>query len=91
MEELDNHIEDSDAVFSKTIKAGKRTYYIDVKQTKNKEHYLTITERKKKFNKNSGNFELEKHRIFLYQEDFESFINAINDSIDFIVENQHTE
>ena len=74
-------------LFSTSVKAGKRTYFFDVKLTRNKDYFLTISERKKKFNKNSGRFEVEKHRIFLYQEDFEDFINALNNTLDYI--NQH--
>lgn len=74
-------------LFSTSVKAGKRTYFFDVKLTRNKDYFLTISERKKKFNKNTGRFEVEKHRIFLYQEDFEDFINALNNTLDYI--NQH--
>lgn len=85
MEEFDNYgVEDNNSVFSKSIKAGKRTYFIDVKQTKNEDFYLTITERKKRFDKNSGKIEIDKHRIFLYQEDFEKFIDGLNDAINYI-------
>jgi hypothetical protein len=84
MEEFENFNEDIDSVFSRTIKAGKRTYFIDVKQTKKNDFYLTITERKKKFNKDTGKFEIDKHRIFLYQEDFDKFIDGLNDAMNYI-------
>ena len=78
-----------DNIFTKSVKAGKRTYYLDVKETKNGERYLTITERKRRYN-NDGSYKVEKHKIFLYQEDFDDFADALDDSIDFIqTGNQH--
>ena len=56
-----------DDVFSKAVKAGKRTYFFDVKETKHGEKYLTITESKRKFNGDDGSFTYEKHKIFLYK------------------------
>ncbi len=72
---------------SKVIRAGKRTYFFDVKQTRGNEMYLIITESKKKF-ENDGNFTFEKHKIFLYQEDFENFSEAMMEMFDFIKVNQ---
>lgn len=74
-------------VFSKSLRAGKRTYFFDVKSTKNDEYYLTITESKKRFD-DSGKSFFEKHKIFLYQEDIDSFMENFNDVISFIKENQ---
>lgn len=74
-------------IFSRTIRAGKRTYFFDVKCTRNNEYYLTITESKKKFIAD-GNFKYEKHKLFLYPEDFEKFTDTFHDVIDFIRENQ---
>jgi hypothetical protein len=68
---------------SKAIRAGKRTYFLDVKATKRNDYYLTITESKKRFNKD-GKFFYEKHKIFLYKEDFEKFVEGLNEMIDFI-------
>lgn len=73
-----------DEVFSQAVKAGKRTYFFDVKETKAGEKYLTITESKRKFNENNGQFSYEKHKIFLYKEDHQKFIDALKISIDFI-------
>jgi hypothetical protein len=77
-------------IFSKTIRAGKRTYFFDVKCTRNNEYYLTITESKKKF-ADDGSFRYEKHKLFLYPEDFEKFTDVFTEVIDFINENQPAE
>lgn len=74
-------------IHSKTIRAGKRTYFFDVKSTRNNEYYLTITESKKKYNEN-GKFHYEKHKVFLYPEDFQKFTDALNEVVEFIDENQ---
>ena len=76
--------QDKNEVLSRAVKAGKRTYFFDVKRSRNEEMYLTITESKRKFNEDSGNFFYEKHKIFLYKEDFEKFKNALSGVIDFI-------
>lgn len=77
---------DTDTVFSKVVKAGKRTYFFDVKTTRQNEHYITITESKKIF-EDSGNAHFEKHKIFLYKEDFEKFMDSFEDALQFIKEN----
>jgi len=74
-------------IFSKTIRAGKRTYFFDVKSTRNNEYYLTITESKKKF-ADDGNYRYEKHKLFLYPEDFEKFSETFEEIISYIKENQ---
>ena len=76
--------QDKNEVLSRAIKAGKRTYFFDVKKSRNEELYLTITESKRKFNADNGNFYYEKHKIFLYKEDFDKFKNALSGVIDFI-------
>lgn len=73
-------------LFSKAVKAGKRTYFFDVKSTRGNDYYLTITESKKRFG-DDGKFTYEKHKIFLYKEDFEKFMEGLNESIDIIKEN----
>lgn len=73
-----------DEVFSKAVKAGKRTYFFDVKETKAGDKYLTITESKRKFNNEDGSFTYEKHKIFLYKEDHEKFLKALQGVMDFI-------
>ena len=74
-------------IYSKVVRAGKRTYFFDVKTTRSDEYYLTITESKKRFGEN-GKFHYEKHKIFLYKEDFEKFIENLQDIVDYIHENQ---
>lgn len=69
-------------IFSKRVKAGKRTYFFDVKSTRSEDYYLTITESKRK-PKGDG-FTYEKHKIFLYKEDFSKFVKALNESVDHI-------
>ena len=74
-------------IFSKSIKAGKRTYFFDVKATRKNDYFLTITESKKRFNED-GTFQFEKHKIFLYKEDFEKFTEGLNEVLDYIKANQ---
>lgn len=69
-------------VFSKRVKAGKRTYFFDVKETRGSDFYLTITESKKRVNGDS--FSYEKHKIFLYKEDFNKFVEALNEAVDHV-------
>lgn len=71
-------------ILSRAVRAGKRTYFFDVKATKNDEKYLTITESKRKFNADNGNFFYEKHKLFLYKEDFTKFQNALGAVLEFI-------
>lgn len=72
-----------DDIFSKAVRAGKRTYFFDVKSTRGNDLYLTITESKKRFH-DDGNHSFEKHKIFLYKEDFEKFSNGLLEAIDKI-------
>ncbi|MCF8302100.1 MAG: PUR family DNA/RNA-binding protein [Bacteroidales bacterium] len=71
-------------IFSQAIRAGKRTYFFDVKETRAGEYYLTITESKRRFNKEQEKFYFEKHKLFLYKEDFEKFSNGLKSAVDFI-------
>jgi len=73
---------EQEEIFSKKIRAGKRTYFFDVKTTRANDYYLTITESKRKY-KEDG-FTYEKHKIFLYKEDFNKFVSALNESVDHI-------
>ena len=72
-----------DDVFSKPVRAGKRTYFFDVKATKGNDYYLTITESKRRVDKD-GRFVYDKHKIFLYKEDFEKFTEGLEEVIKFI-------
>ena len=71
-------------IYSKSVRAGKRTYFFDVKSTRSGDHYLTITESKKKFDQD-GNFHFEKHKIFLYKEDFEKFKDGLREVVDKVI------
>lgn len=83
-EELEKN--DRGDLFSKSVRAGKRTYFFDVKSTRGNDYYLTITESKKRFG-TDGKFTYEKHKIFLYKEDFEKFIEGLNEAITHIKQN----
>ena len=75
---------EKEEVFSQAVKAGKRTYFFDVKETKQGERYITITESKRKFDNEDGTFSYEKHKIFLYKEDYSKFQNALEGVIRFV-------
>ncbi len=83
MEEFENQ-DKKEEIFSRAVRAGKRTYFFDVKATKSDEYYLTITESKRRFSNDQGKFFYEKHKIFLYKEDFVKFSNGLSDVIEFI-------
>jgi hypothetical protein len=71
-------------IYSEKVKAGKRTYFFDVKSTRSNDYYLTITESKKRFR--DDGFTYEKHKIFLYKEDFTKFVTALNNAVSQIKE-----
>ena len=71
-------------IFSKAVRAGKRTYFFDVKATRRNDYYLTITESKKRFGRDGKCF-YEKHKVFLYKEDFEKFTEGLKESLEFII------
>ncbi|MBN7815773.1 DUF3276 family protein [Algoriphagus pacificus] len=73
---------DREEIFSKKVKAGKRTYFFDIKSTRANDYYLTITESKRRVNGDS--FSYEKHKIFLYKEDFFKFVEALNETVDHV-------
>jgi hypothetical protein len=82
--------------YSESVRAGKRTYFFDVKSTKSNDFYITVTESKRRWNNEDGRFYYEKHKLFLYKEDFDKFSKALQSAIDFIkseqevVEKEHT-
>ncbi len=80
----DDQIErgDKEEVFTKVVRAGKRTYFFDVKSTRHEDLYLTITESKKRMGKDGKMF-YEKHKIFLYKEDFEKFTEGLREAVTF--------
>ena len=81
---------DKEIVFSKSIKAGKRIYYLDVKKNRKDELFLAITESKKVMinGDNDPHVSFEKHKIFLYKEDFDKFLDNLKQAIEFINANQ---
>ena len=80
----DNNDNRREEIYSEKVKAGKRTYFFDVKATKSNDYYLTITESKRRFK--DDEFVYEKHKLFLYKEDFHKFVNALNSTVDHIKE-----
>ncbi|TAE35076.1 MAG: DUF3276 family protein [Sphingobacteriales bacterium] len=85
MADYDN--KDREEVFSKKVRAGKRTYFFDVKATRSNDYYVTITESKKRLE--DGVF--IKHKIFLYKEDFEKFTEGLMETLNYVKENQEVE
>ena len=81
----DNGANGRDEIYANAVRAGKRTYFFDIRSTKNNDYYLTITESKKRFN-DDGSVSYQKHKIFLYKEDFEKFSDALGDSFKKIIE-----
>ncbi|MCK9627374.1 MAG: PUR family DNA/RNA-binding protein [Bacteroidales bacterium] len=81
----DTQERNGDDVYSKPVRAGKRTYFFDVKATKNNDYYLTITESKRRLDRD-GRFVYDKHKIFLYKEDFEKFSQGLEEIIQYIRE-----
>jgi len=81
---------DSEIIYSKSVKAGKRIYYLDVKKSRNDDLYVAITESKKKVTGGDEDAQVtfEKHKIFLYKEDFNKFLEGLEEVIDFIKKEQ---
>lgn len=77
---MQDYNNDSREVFSKRVKAGKRTYFFDVKSTRGSDYFITITESKRQFE--DGNY--VKHKIFLYKEDFNKFMDAFTETINHV-------
>ena len=71
-------------IYSKVLRAGRRTYFFDVRETKASDYYLTITE-SKKFSNDDGTFFYKKHKIYLYKEDFSDFKDILSEVMDFII------
>ena len=75
---------EKDIIYSKMLKAGKRIYYLDVKKNLRDDLFIVITESKRNYSENSSNVTFEKHKIFLYKEDFEKFMDGMEHIINFI-------
>ena len=71
-------------IFSKSLRAGRRTYFFDVRSTRADDYYLTITESKRDFNEDGTPF-YKKHKIYLYKEDFQNFKEHLNEMVDYII------
>jgi hypothetical protein len=78
----ENHENEKVEIYSQRVRAGKRTYFFDVKATRSNDYYLTITESKRRY-KDEG-FVYEKHKIFLYKEDFDKFLEALKETIEHV-------
>lgn len=81
---------EKDEIFSKVLRAGRRTYFFDVRATKADDYYLTITE-SKKFTNADGSFHYKKHKIYLYKEDFDGFAEILNEMTSYIVDEKGQE
>ena len=77
-------------IFSKVVRAGRRTYFFDVRSTKAGDYYLTISE-SKKFTNDDGTFYFKKHKIYLYKEDFENFSNTLGEMTKYIIDEKGEE
>lgn len=82
MEGKENY--EREEIFSKSVRAGRRTYFFDVRSTKAGDYYLTLTE-SKKFTNEDGSFHYKKHKIYLYKEDFTEFSNILNEMTDYVI------
>ena len=80
----------AEEIFSKALRAGRRTYFFDVRETKAGDYYLTITE-SKKFTNEDVTFFYKKHKIYLYKEDFSEFNSSLNETCEFIIKNKGEE
>ncbi|MGB2554643.1 MAG: PUR family DNA/RNA-binding protein [Flavobacteriaceae bacterium] len=81
---------EQEEIFSKVLRAGRRTYFFDVRSTKAGDYYLTITE-SKKFTNEDGSFHYKKHKIYLYKEDFMTFKDHVEEMMSFIIEQKGEE
>ncbi len=87
MSESENKNNNRDVVFSKRIKAGKRVYFFDVKATRANDLYLTITESKRRPGESEDHPIFEKHKLFVYREDFDKFADGFKEALDYIRQN----
>ena len=85
-----NNEKNQEEIFSKVLRAGRRTYFFDVRETKASDYYLTITE-SKKFTNDDGTFYYKKHKIDLYKEDFIDFKSILGEMVDFIIKERGEE
>lgn len=86
----DQYAMEQEDIFSKVMRAGRRTYFFDVRSTKAGDFYLTITE-SKKFTNDDGSFHYKKHKIYLYKEDFSEFRENLSEMIDYVIDEKGEE
>lgn len=86
----ENDMLEKDEIFSKVLRAGRRTYFFDVRATKAEDYYITITE-SKKFTEEDGSFHFKKHKIYLYKEDFAAFREILEEMTSFVLNNKGEE
>jgi len=85
-----NDMMEKEEIFSKVLRAGRRTYFFDVRATKAEDYYLTITE-SKKFTNDDGSFHYKKHKIYIYKEDFSEFKDILSEMTDYIIDEKGDE
>lgn len=86
----DQYMMEKEEIYSKVMRAGRRTYFFDVRSTKAGDYYLTITE-SKKFTNDDGSFHYKKHKIYLYKEDFHEFKDHVEEMIQYILDEKGEE
>ena len=86
----ENDMLEKDEIFSKVLRAGRRTYFFDVRATRAEDYYITITE-SKKFTEEDGSFHFKKHKIYLYKEDFTAFREILDEMTSFVLNNKGEE
>ena len=86
----ENDLLEKEEIFSKVLRAGRRTYFFDVRATKADDYYITITE-SKKFTEEDGSFHFKKHKIYLYKEDFTSFSEILNSMTEYVLNHKGEE
>ena len=86
----EKEILDNEEIFSKVLRAGRRTYFFDVRATRANDYYLTITE-SKKFTHDDGSFHYKKHKIYLYKDDFEMFKDILNEMTNYVFDEKGEE
>jgi hypothetical protein len=86
----ENNYNVNEDIFSKVLRAGRRTYFFDVRSTKAGDYYLTVSE-SKKFTNEDGTFYFKKHKIYLYKEDFENFTEILGEMTNYIIDEKGSE
>ena len=90
MNRNENDMLEKEEIFSKVLRAGRRTYFFDVRSTKADDYYITITE-SKKFTEEDGSFHFKKHKIYLYKEDFNEFTEILEQMTSYVLNNKGEE